>query len=177
MKAIVLVMSAAVILAACAGPPRVENMIPALDSSGLVRSGKTLKVAEVSGGEKTNPLGSPSIENEGFRDALVRTLAASGIFDRVSPDGPGDLVLNAEIISQERLGVYQITQTLYVNYRLVDAGTGRDIWKENIFSQFEAGLGDAFYGQTRMEMAEEGSIRDNLTQLTGKLSKVMEEQK
>lgn len=177
MKVAILVISAAVFLAACATPPRVENMIPALDSSGLVQSGKTLRVAEVSGGEKTNPLGSPKIENEGFREALVKTLAASGMFERVSPAGPSDYVLNAEIISQETIGVYQITQTLFVNYNLVDGDTGLEIWKENLYSPYDADLGDAFYGQTRRKMAQEGAIRDNLTRLTEKLSRILEEQR
>jgi len=44
------------------------------------------------------------------------------------------------------------------------------IWKENIFSQYRAEFDEAFYGIERARKANEGAIRDNLTQLLKKLS-------
>jgi S-adenosylmethionine:diacylglycerol 3-amino-3-carboxypropyl transferase len=70
-----------------------------------------------------------------------------------------------EIISQKNLGAYTITSTLFVNYKLVETTTNQEVWKENIFSQYEAKFDVAFYGQTRLKRAQERVVQDNLTQL------------
>lgn len=148
--------------------PRVSGMIAPLGDLTIKQTDKIFSVGEVTGGEKTVILVSgPKIDNEGFGEALTKTLEQSGLFKAVVRNKSGDYELNAQIISQEvqiRGGYHAI---LFVNYRLLDSRLNQEIWKENILSQYDANSLELATG------ANEGAVRDNLTQLVKKLSQVL----
>ena len=176
-KTVFLVLIVAVAITGCA-PPSVTNMIPSFNYTTFVSTDKTLMVAEVKGGEKPYPFPSRSIskiENEGFHEALTNTLKESGIFKEVFTAEKGDYEIYAEIISQElHHGTISTASILFVNYRLIEADSGKEVWKENILSQHYARLSlEAFTVIGRVKKAKEGSVRDNLTQLIKKLSNVL----
>ncbi len=179
-KTVFLVLIVAVAITGCA-PPSVTNMIPSFNYTTVVSTDKTLMVAEVKGGEKSKPFPSRSaskIENEGFHEALTNTLKGSGIFKEVFTAEKGDYEIYAEIISQELKGAFTITSTLFINYRLIEADSGKEVWKENILSQYDVKSKESFFpilfgGPNAPAKANEGTVRDNLTQLIKKLSNVL----
>ena len=164
-----------IMLQGCATPAAVNEMIPQhLTTLSAPRCNKILRVLEVTGGKKTNPMTFASIENEGFGQALLIALQDSGLFMKVGTEPAGDLALKAEIISQELMPGLTMTSVLFVHYSLIDTKTSEDIWKENILSQYDAPLREAFFGPTRAQRAHEGAVRNNLEQLIKKLAKVVE---
>lgn len=164
----------AVILSSCAAAPDVAHMIPSTTQSAVLRSDKVLRVGEVTGGKETNPLMKSTIDDAGFRQALIETLQRSSLFRSVVTDQRAvDYELQAEIVSQEVQGLYQLTATLFVNYRLVELPSHREIWKENLLSRYVARFGESFLGAERLRKANEGVVRENLLQLVEKLSQVL----
>ena len=164
---------AAVLLSACASAPSVKGMIPSTGADRFVSTGKTIKVAGVAGGEKTNAIRS-MIENEGFQEALVETLRNSGIFSEVFTDRECDYMIAAEIISQKLMEGFTTYLILYVEYRLNETASNKEIWKENILSQYDAHINSiADTAIKRARLANEGAVRGNLSQLLKKLSAIL----
>ena len=62
-----------------------------------------------------------------------------------------------------------MTTTLFVNYKLIEDKSNRELWKENILSQYDSEVG----GAESKKKANEGAARDNLSQLVKKLSNVI----
>jgi hypothetical protein len=62
------------------------------------------------------------------------------MYKHPSKDHSGDYELYTEIISQQILpaGYLAATASLFVNDRFIDATTVREVWTENIFSQYAA---------------------------------------
>ena len=132
-------------------------------------------VAEVKGGwnKKHHVFYSYSqIHNEGFHEALTNTLKGSGIFKEVFTAEKGDYEIYAEIISGELApgGFFPTSTILFVNYRLIEADSGKEVWRENILSQYDVKW---YEGVNLPKKAFEGTVRDNLTQLIKKLSNVL----
>jgi len=150
--------------------PESQYMTPEIDYSKFTTTGKTIKIGEVKGGIKPTSMGRPSIGNEGFQEALITTLRKSGLFKEVFTDGNSDYELLTEIVAQKWHPGFSITSTLFVKYRLVEAKSNREIWKENIYSQYEAESEEAWLGQDRATKANEGAVRENLKLLLEKLS-------
>jgi biopolymer transport protein ExbD len=173
LKGVILVLIVAVTITCCAAPASVIRMVPSFGHTRFVSSNMTLIIAEVKGGKKTNPMLSSTIENESFREALKNTLNKSRIFINVSKDKKGDYKLYTEIISQELKAGFTMTSILFVNYILIENKSSRELWKENILSQYDAKFEEASYGPERAKKANEGAVRDNLTQLVKKLSNVI----
>ena len=152
--------------------PDAEYMIPDIDYSKFTTIGQTLKVVEVKGGIKTNPMGRPTTGNEAFQEALISTLRKSGLFKEILTDGNSDYELFTEIVAQKWHPGFSITSTLFVKYRLIETKSNQEIWKENVYSQYEAENEEAWLGQDRATKANEGAVRENLKLLLRKLSDV-----
>ncbi len=186
-KTVFLVLIVTVPISGCAlivfwvrSTPSVTHMIPSFNHTTFVSTDKTLMVAEVKGGwdKKHHVFYHVSqIESEGFHEALTNTLKGSGIFKEVFTAEKGDYEIYAEIISQELKTGFTFTSTLFINYRLIEADSGKELWKENILSQYDVKFKEAFFiapgGPDGKTNSNEGTVRDNLTQLIKKLSNVL----
>lgn len=163
-----------VLLSACAVPvPDANYMIPSVNQFEYTATAKTLKIGEVTGGEKTDPMGRPLIGNEEFQEALISTLRQSGIFKKVNAEIDADYELIVKIISQKTHSGFTINSTLFVNYRLNETKSNQEIWKENIFSKYDIEFSESFAGVERAKKALEGAARINFNQLLRKLSDVI----
>ena len=168
-------MIAFLLLTGCSTMPEIPAMVPH-DISSLTRiSDKTLEVAEVIGGEKTDSMQFSKIENEGFRQALIETMNKSNLFREIQIDQVGyeGYKLEAEILSQELKPGFEMIATVFVRYKLTDTKEGKTVWSENILSQHIPLFSEAFLGPVRARKANEGAVRDNLTQLVKKLSEIL----
>lgn len=168
LKSVILVLIVAVVITCCAAPASVTLMIPSFDHTSFVSTNMTLMIAEVKGGKKTDPMVLSTIENEGFKEALTNTLKKSSIFKDVFTDKKGDYKLYTEIIAQELKTGFTMTTTLFVNYKLIEDKSNRELWKENILSRYD----ETYYGMTRAQKANEGAVRNNLSQLVKRLSNI-----
>ncbi len=129
------------------------------------------------GGEKSNPAAffaseTSKIEDVGFRDALAKTLENSRIFSNIVQGQNSDYDLYVDILSQQRLrsGFLSFNAHLLVKYKLIERSSNNEVWKENIFSQFDAGSTPFTEGLSgASQKANEGAVRENLLQLVKKL--------
>jgi hypothetical protein len=173
----------AALTTACVAPVvRPENMVPSIARPNVPVSARTLEIARVTGGEKSGVTGGGPhewvrIDDDNFREAVLRSLQQAGLFKDVMKDEAGDYALTAEITSQgtNRVGFITYTAQLLVMYALVDKKDNKELWREHIFSQHTADgqyFSESFEGASRK--ANEGAVRENLSQLIGRLASFLE---
>lgn len=161
-------------LAGCATSPRILNMVPATDQYQFSNTNKTIKVGIVYGGDESDPIFSGSkIDNSSFMGALIQALTNSNLFIKVNPSDSADYNLTAQILSQDQpfMGL-NMTVTLLVRYTIIRETDSYQIWQKDIISQYTATVGDAFVGATRLNKANEGSVRENIKLLLEDISKL-----
>lgn len=163
-----------VTLIGCAASPRILNMVPATDQSQFSNTNKTITIKMVHGGRESDPIFEGSkIDNTSFMGALLQALKNTNLFTAVNPPANPDYNLTALILSQDQpfIGL-NMTVTLLVRYTITRETDGVQIWQKDIISKYTATVGDAFVGATRLNKANEGSVRENIKLLLEDLSKL-----
>lgn len=127
-------------------------------------------VGKVSGGKETNPAWKSNIDNGPFMDALRESLRLAGLLsDR--PDAP--LSVDAALVSVDSPTFgFDLTVTSVVRYTVREARTGAVVIDEEIRATHTATVSDAFYGPTRLQLANEGSARKNIALLVQRLNTI-----
>jgi len=160
-----LVLSAA-LLQGCATGATVAGMT-SLQTAGA-QSGLSDKIglARAEGGKETNPLWTSQVDSASFEQALKDSLLANGLLAPAA----GAYVLKPSLVSlKQPLFGLDMTVTADVLYILREKSTGRDVLNETIHSSHTATVGDAFVGTTRLRLANEGAIRNNIELLLKRL--------
>jgi len=167
----------ALALAACAQAPQPDAMTPVLTSipAGAIpqATAPALLVQPVTGGKATDPWLKPTLDDQGFRAALVASLRRSGMFRDVVTEGTAGWTLRAAIVSQEMDGTFRVSEDLMIRYDL-SRGSGGALWGETVVSRCERDVSDAFDGQMRMKAAIECATRRNLTDMLTRLRRFLE---
>jgi hypothetical protein len=152
-------------LTACASPADMNSMVvskPPAERINLPTTvQKAFSVARVSGGEETNPLWTSQVDAVSFQGALERSLESSGLL------GGGNTAKHSieatlRNLDQPLIGL-DMTVTSTVNYTIRDMGSKTVWFDENISASYTATFSDAFVALTRLKLANEGSIRENIT--------------
>lgn len=160
----------ALVLAGCATPARVGQMT--VDVSPQYRTQPTplrnnLAIKEVTGGGETNPLWASKVSSSAFEDALEESLKGAGLLaDRQT----GDFVLTADLakLDQPIIGI-AMTVTSSVRYLVVERASGRTVLDETLTTPYTAKFTDSLLATERLKLANEGSIRANISELLSKL--------
>ena len=58
-----------------------------------------------------------------------------------------------------------MTVNLMVKYSLIDQSNYEEIWVKDISSRYTANFSDALYGPERLNLANEGAVRNNIGEL------------
>lgn len=146
------------LLSACAAGARPEAMTPAisLPASCPAYSG-SIAIGETTGGQETNPLGSPKISNADFSAALASSLGALGL------TGGTRYRLNAEITDLDQPTFsHNTTVGLTVRYVLTDSATSASAFDRSITSSFTVKHSVSSQGSKRAHLANEGAARANI---------------
>ena len=152
-------------LSACASGAKPEAMAIGVTEQTLIDADSPLRgriaVGSVGGGQETNALWTSEVSNADFAEALRRTLAVHTLL----ATGTGDYVLSAELreVKQPVFG-FGMEVTSRIFYRLVEQKTSRPVFEREIAESYTAPFSSAFLGTTRLRLANEGSIRENLSQ-------------
>lgn len=172
-----IVLLLAVALSACASPARTSNMVvDRASSSAAATSGSPLvgaiNLAEVSGGEPTNPMWTSEVGNAEFREALRLSLIANNLLSLAPAQARYNLTADLHSLSQPMIGL-DMTVTAAVRYILVemDSQTGEPALRFNelVTMPYTATFGDSPIGIERLRLANEGAIRENITELLARL--------
>ncbi|MDA8654043.1 hypothetical protein N9M50_02795 [Alphaproteobacteria bacterium] len=150
-------------LAACAQPSKFENMV-VYSSSALVvpdNAKNSIAVKYVTGGDKTNPLWTSQVDAQTFKSALINSLANLGLLSR---GGDEDITVSAHVhdLIQPLVGL-SFSVTSIVSYT-VETSSKRKVF--NVTAIGTATMGDAFVGITRLRIANEKSIQNNIESFT-----------
>jgi hypothetical protein len=123
-------------------------------------------VRNVTGGEETNALWLSKVNNAGFHTPLDGSLSGAGLSAGASTCAyPIDANLLG--LSQPAAGL-DMTVTSHVNYKVYDA-SGQPVVLATIDAPYTAKFSDAFAAAKRLQMANEGSIRESIKQFFDKL--------
>ncbi|MDF2867757.1 MAG: hypothetical protein K0S11_1227 [Gammaproteobacteria bacterium] len=130
-------------------------------------SNKTLlngiAVSQVTGGHETNPLWTSQINNENFKQALVRSLQQASLYnDSTKPK----YVLSANLMMLDQpIAGFDMTASCQVHYTLRDVKKDKIVYRDDILASYTAKGGDAFLGMERLKKATEGAAKANIRKL------------
>lgn len=155
------------VLSGCAAAPANKQamIVSPVSQVSAEQKGKFV-VNTVTGGKATNPFWTSQVSNESFQAALKESLALSGLS---GPEGSaGKYKIDAELVSlkQPVFGLtFDVVST--VNYKVAGEGV------EKVFPVVATGTAttaDAFVAITRLKIANEKSIQENIKAFIQQLS-------
>lgn len=158
------------LLAGCGGLA-VNRMIPQTAVESAPRFDAVVRVLPVTNA-KVQQWGGPAlVSNEMYREALAATLRKSNLFKGVETENSGDYDMHADFVAHGQGPGLDYRSAMVVQYRIVQTGSGTELWSQGFNSRHEVSVSQAFSGAARTVEAQEGSVRDNLAQLVEALSK------
>ncbi len=161
-----LVLMVGLVLSGCATASKPGAMVAPVTEETLIEDGSPLNAAfsvgSVSGGQETNPLWTSEVSNEDFAEALRQSFAAHAML--ATDAGQYRLDATLEKLKQPFAGL-NLTVVSDVNYVLTDIATGDAVFERTITQEYTAGVGEAFMAVERLRLANEGSIKGNISQL------------
>jgi hypothetical protein len=160
------------LLAACASPADPQRMIvpvsqdqPAFPTQLM----GAMCVRSVTGGEDTNPLWVSNVGDREFREALVATMTNNALLTS-SDNCQYPLDVNLLGLSQPIAG-FDMEVTSHVNYKMYNAA-GASVMLETINAPYTAKFNEAFVGIVRLQRANEGSIRNSISEFLTRLRRL-----
>ena len=170
-------LAASVWLTGCATPASSSNMtVRAADATTVrLQTPEALKnnlaLRDVTGGKETNPAWVSNVSSSEFERALEDSLRSVGMLSANRQAGRFQLIVHLEKLDQPFMG-FDMTVTSTVAYTLVERASGKTIWQKTLAVPYTAKVSDAFVGSERLRLANEGTIRQNMTQLIGELQQM-----
>lgn len=149
-------------LTGCASTADSNGMMYVYQSPQTIKSTQlknNISVAEVMGGQKTNPLWVSKIDNANFKAALKKSLASSSLFHDLQG---AKYILTADLIKlQQPLLGLNLTVNCEVHYSIKNA-MHKKVYDKNISSTYTAKFGDSLLAFERLRLANEGAARENI---------------
>ncbi len=121
----------------------------------------SIYVTHVSGGQKTVPfVGTSQIGNPDFKEALVATLRNVGLG---APSDTARYELAASIINVDQDLFSVDTKVItHIRYKITDRKSKSKVFEEKVSASHVTKFSEAFFGGTRLRLANEGSVRKNI---------------
>lgn len=154
-----------VLLAACAQPARVSQMVAPNVMAPVTASNPELldsiAISDVKGGQSTSPLWTSQVDNPEFREALDRSLAFNGLL--AADVTKARYAVTAELLElRQPLMGFDLTVTSRVKYSLQDRGSSAELFGEEITTPYTADFSSSLVAVERLRLANEGSIRESI---------------
>ena len=164
-----------IVLAGCATAPDVKDMVVAPEAmeerSYPEKLWNNVIVSDVVGGEETNPLWTSEINAEGFKGALIESLGGAGLLSKDASTANYHLIVG--ILDVENpLFALDTTVTAVVEYLLLNSETGEEVFHETLTAEYTATFSQAFFGFERLKIANEAVVRENISMLLERLSRL-----
>ena len=169
MNKVIYAITFACLLAGCAEPARVSEMVPPPMSATLAPNSpirNAIAVGQVTGGTKTIPLWTSQVDNDSFAGVLRSALSENQLAAGAAPRYRLDAALQE--LHQPFAG-FDMTVRSTVQYTLTDLTLNRPVFDKQITDKYTATVSDAFVGVKRLELANEGSIKTNIGDLVNQL--------
>jgi hypothetical protein len=129
----------------------------------VARQHQSTVAIDTQGGAETSSMGSSSISDSAFAEAIEASIIENRVFSQVVERDGADYVLGVSIISMDKPSFgFSFTVSMEAAWSLTDLTTNTAVMRESIVSTYTAGAGDAFVGTTRLRLAVEGAARENI---------------
>ncbi len=151
-------------LAACASGARSGAMTAPVTEATVISDTSSLKkaitVGDVTGGSKTNPLWTSEVGNPEFKTALEQSLTLNAMYETEHPR----YRLEAKLVElNQPLVGFDATVGSRVFYRLGNAEDNDLVYEKEISCEYTANFSDALLGVERLRLANEGSMKKNIS--------------
>jgi len=144
---------------------------PTSQLNAVSRLRAAININSVLGGQNTNPLWTSEVGNAEFQEALRQSLAAHGM---LAEEG-GQYSLDAQLVEVDQPFVgFSMTVTTTVNYTLTEIATNRVVFQEVVMASPRTAASEAFLGVERLRIANENSIRENISMFIEMLRRSMD---
>ena len=159
-----ILLSAALCLTACATASQPGAMVPEIVSANVISSSSKLsqsvEMGTVEGGKETNPLWTSQVSNEDFTEALTQSLAAHAMLATET----ATYRLDAEMVElKQPFAGIDMTVSSTVKYTLTNLSTNNVVYENTVEEDYSAKFGDALVAVKRLQLANEGSIKSNIS--------------
>lgn len=159
------------VLSGCASPASKEAVVAhgiAID----MHHQKTVSIV-TNGGSETGALDTPNISNEDLAAAIEESITENKLFTQVIHDGDSDYLLSVNIVSMTKpLFGASFTVRMEAAWSLSEQKTKQVVMRESITSSYTATMGQALVAVTRLRLAVEGAVRENIKQGLTKISQL-----
>ena len=161
-----ILLAAAAALSACASASKPGAMVAPVAEANIIADDSPVReafaVGSVTGGKETNPLWTSEVSNIDFAEALRQSLAAHAMLSSVG----GKYRLDATMLKlKQPFAGFNMTVTSTVRYTATDIASGAVVFDETIETPYTAEVGDSFLAVKRLQLANEGSIKGNISKL------------
>ena len=159
-------LAALLLLGGCASPPTQEAMVP----TNMVITKKHPETVRLDVAGGAGDAAGLAVSNAALEAALSQAIKESKLFSQVVKGTGGDYLLTANVFSvnQPMFGM-AMTVKMEVGWTLTRASDGKTVWQEAIRSEHTSTPGEAFAGVTRVRLATEGAVKNNIAEAMGRL--------
>ncbi len=166
---------AVAMLSGCASPASKEAVV-VHDIQIVNHHQKTVSIMTQGGGE-TGSVDVPNISNPDLAAAIEESIVESGLFTQVIHGNDSDYLLSVTIISMTKpMFGFSFTVRMEAAWSLVNKETKEAVMREAVTSSYTATAGQAFAGVTRLRLAVEGAVRENIKSGLMKISQLQLDQ-
>ncbi|MFM7692212.1 MAG: hypothetical protein ACKPAC_22565 [Alphaproteobacteria bacterium] len=157
-------------LSACASGAQPGAMLAPNTPQTTISANSNLRgavgIGQVSGGRETNPLLMSDVSSRDLAEALRLSLAARTML--AIRDERFKLEANMINLEQPIMGA-SMTVTSKIRYRLTRVADNAIVFEREITAPFTAAFTSSLVGVERLKLANEGSIRENISQFLAAL--------
>ncbi|MCA3415429.1 MAG: hypothetical protein INF84_12595 [Roseomonas sp.] len=157
-------------LSACASGAKPGAMLAPNTAQTTISANSNLReavgIGQVSGGRETNPLWVSDVSSSDLAEALRLSLSVRTML--AIRDERFRLEANMINLQQPMMGL-DMTVTSKVRYRLTRLSDNTIVFEREITAPFTAAFSSSLVGVERLKLANEGSIRENISQFLAAL--------
>ncbi len=122
----------------------------------------TIELGGVGGGEETSPLWTSEVGTPEFRQALDQSLQVSGLL--AQDPSAAAYMLEADLIEVDQPAVgFDMTVGSTVDYKVYNKTDDTLFYQKVITASYTADFSDALIAVKRLQLANEGSIKENIS--------------
>lgn len=149
------------LLSGCASPVS-KDAVTVRDIAPVNRHQQAVSVT-TRGGNETTALGSSSISDSAFAQAIEESILKNEIFTSVVNAENADYLLNVTIVEMSKPTIgFNFTVKMEAAWSLVNAETREVKLRKSISTEYTATMGEAVVGVTRLRLAVEGAVKENI---------------
>lgn len=153
--------TASFLLGGCATATKSTDMV-ATPATAVTKHAGAVTV-NVTGGSETSPMWKSMVSDTDFADAIRASIKQSGLFAAIGAGTASDYQLDIQLVRlvQPSFGA-SFKVTLETSWFLKSSHDQKMIWQKSVTSSHTATMGEAFAGVTRLRLATEGAVRENI---------------